>query len=287
MMKERYLCLRCVIPAGIEESLPELLAPWRVLGAEIGEPSYRGVRATVFLSANDADGAEGVRRVLLDHGASEVELGELEAADWLAGFREQVRPFEIGRLWWIDPHPENPTAAPPGRHRLVIEPRMAFGTGTHESTRLVLLALEELEVMGRTVLDVGTGSGILALAAERMGARSVVGLDIDPTAVWVASETARQQEWAVAVDFILGSVGCLVGAPFDIVLCNMIASNFLPLADDLRNLVDESGVVVFSGVLRGELDAVSQALASSDLEVVSSRTAGEWASLNATTGKAL
>lgn len=286
-MTDTYLRVRGTIRAEIEDDLPHILAPFGVLGSEIGEAPEGRVSLEVFLAGSDGEAAEGVRRVLLEHGAGEVELGELEAADWLAGFREQVRPFEIGRLWWIDPHPESPTAAPPGRHRLVIEPRMAFGTGTHESTRLVLLALEELEVMGRTVLDVGTGSGILALAAERMGARTVVGLDIDPTAVWVASEIARQQDWAVAVDFILGPVGCLAGAPFDIVLCNMIASNFLPLADDLRSLVEESGVVVFSGVLRGEIEAVSQALASSDLEVISIRTVGEWASLNASTGMAL
>ena len=143
---DTYISIRCLIPSDLEDELPELLAPWKVLGTEIGEDSERGVLVSVFLRGDDAVGAEGVRRVLVDHGAQGVEQQSLEADDWLASYREQVRPFEVGGCWWIDPHPERPTAAPAGRRRVVIEPRMAFGTGTHESTRAILMALEELEV---------------------------------------------------------------------------------------------------------------------------------------------
>ena len=279
---DTYVSICCVIPAELEDELPELMAPWGVLGTEIGDRTDRGVRVTVFLPGADAQGAEGVCRLLLDHGAYDLERGLREADDWLAGFREQARPFEVGGCWWIDPHPDRPTAALAGRRRLVIEPRMAFGTGSHESTRAILLTLEDLEVEGRRVLDVGTGSGILSLAAECMGANMVVGLDIDPTAIWVASEIARQQDWPSRVNFVLGPIGCLGDVKFDIVLCNMIASSFLPLMRDLRELLGPTGVVVFSGLLGSEAASVSTALESNGLEVVSSRFLGEWASLLAT-----
>jgi len=279
--KDTYLSIRCSIPADLEDQLPVLLAPWGVLGTEIGDRTDYGIRVTVFLPGADADGADGVGRLLVDHGANDVERAWLETEDWLAGYREQVRPFEVGGCWWIDPHPDRPTTAPAGRRRLVIEPRMAFGTGTHESTRAILTALEEIEVLGRSVLDVGTGSGILAFAAECLGAESVVGLDIDPEAVWVAFETARQQEWPCAVSFVVGPIECLGGAEFDIVMCNMISSSFLPLAGELRNSLAPKGIAVFSGLLTSEVELVSGALMEVGFAIESQCNFGEWASLKA------
>jgi ribosomal protein L11 methyltransferase len=169
---------------------------------------------------------------------------------------------------------------------LVIEPRMAFGTGTHESTRAILVALEDIEVNGRRVLDVGTGSGILALAAECMGAESVVGLDIDETAIWVAFDTARQQEWSSRAIFVLGSLECIGGAEFDILMCNMISSSLLPLVGDLRNLLAAKGVAVVSGLLASEVESVSRALTEAGFAIESQCTLGEWASLKAVAASA-
>jgi ribosomal protein L11 methyltransferase len=278
-MKETYLSIRCVVQSDLEEELPELLAPWGVLGTEIGDGSDVGVSVTVFLPGVDLDGADSLCRLLVEKGAGDIRREVIEAVDWLAGFRETVRPFEVGGRWWIDPHPDRPTAAPAGRWRLAIEPRMAFGTGSHESTRGILMALEEIEVCGRRVLDVGTGSGILALAAESLGAVSVVGLDTDPTAIWVALDTARQQECPSHVTYVLGAVDCLNGAGFDIVLCNMVTSVFLPLVGDLRNLLAPAGVAVFSGLLASEVESVSRALMEAGFAVRSSVVLGEWASL--------
>jgi ribosomal protein L11 methyltransferase len=278
---ETYICIQCMIPRELEDELPEVLAPWPVLGTEIGKASGASVRVTVYLDGAEVDGAGGVRRALMAHGAQHVELGLLEPGDWLAGFREQIRPLEVGQHWWIDPHPDQPTAAPAGRRRLVVEPRMAFGSGTHESTGAILVELEDLEVEGSRVLDVGTGSGILALAAESLGAEWVVGLDIDPSAVSVAFEVLRQQEWPSGVKLVLGSVDCLGGAEFDIVMCNMIASNLLPLAGDLRSSLASAGVAVFSGLLASEAETVSAALTEVGFAITSRRDDGEWASLTA------
>jgi ribosomal protein L11 methyltransferase len=280
-MRETYLSIRCIIPEELEEELPELLAPWGVLGTEIGDRTDGGVVITVYLPEIDFDGAASLSRLLVDQGACEVDRKVVEAVNWLAGFRESTRPFEVGGRWWIDPHPDRPTAAPDGRRRLVIEPRMAFGTGSHESTQAILVALEDIDVRGRRVLDVGTGSGILALAAETMGAVSVVGLDIDETAIWVALETARRQEWSSLVRYVLGSVECIAGAEFDIVMCNMITSSFLPLARDLRDMLAQGGVAVFSGLLASEVESVSWALTEAGFVIPSRRILGDWARLTA------
>jgi ribosomal protein L11 methyltransferase len=220
--------------------------PWGVLGLEIGGRSDRGVMVTVYLSGADPGEADGVCLLLADRGADVEERELLEAADWLAGFRESTRPFEVGERWWIDPHPEKPTAAPPGRQRLVIEP---------------------------------TGSGILALAADHLGADTVIALDIDETAIWVASETARQQDWTSRVTYVLGPVGCIGRAEFDIVMCNMVTSIFLPLVSELRSALAPAGIVVFSGLLASEVKSVSGALVEAGFAIRSHRILGEWAGL--------
>jgi ribosomal protein L11 methyltransferase len=279
--KNTYISIRCVIPADLEDELPTLLGSWSVLGTEVHENSGDGVGISVYLSAANRDGAVAIRRVLIENGARSIVRESFDGDDWLESYRAQIQAFTVGIRWWIDPHPDQPTAAPPGRQRLVIEPRMAFGTGSHESTQAILMTLEGIEVDGRRVLDVGTGTGILALAADHLGAASVVALDIDETAIWVASETARQQEWTPRVRYLVGPIQCLGGAEFDIVMCNMITSNFLPLLDGLRDSLAPSGTAVFSGLLASEIEVVSTALTEAGFAAPSCRVFGEWASLAA------
>jgi len=283
-MKDTYLSIQCVIPANMEDELPALLAPLTILGTEIQTGPDGGVGVTVYLPGADSNGAAALRDILVDIGAQSVALKSIDADDWLAAYREQIQPFMVGSLWWIDPHPDHPTLAPPGRQRLVIEPRTAFGTGTHESTQAILTELEGIEVRGRRVLDIGTGSGILSLAAQWLGAEEVVGIDIDPAAIWVASETARQQEWPSRVAFVLGPLECLGGTKFDIVMCNMVSSSFLPLVDTLKERLAPNGLTVFAGLLASEIESVTSALIGAGFAIASRRILGEWASLTAIEG---
>lgn len=281
-MLEAYINLRCRIPKEHEEDLPDLMASWPVLGTEIGQELDGWVQVSAFLSVRDFHAAEGVTSVLASVGARDLDVETIEEEDWLAGFRDQVRPFSVGRLWWIDPHPDTPTPASDGRHHLQIEPRMAFGSGSHESTQLILLEMEELEILGASVLDVGTGSGILALASDRLGARNTVGVDIDATSIWIAREIAGQQVWSPRLNLAIGSMGCIGEGGFDVVLCNMITANFVPLLDEIRRALAAGGVAVFSGLLVVEIDPVKEALALAGLFVRSERHLAEWASLIAT-----
>src|SRR6185295_503064 len=113
-------------------------------------------------------------------------------ADWLAVWREQARPFPVGRTFFVDPREpgEDPVEVPACRRLLRLPARAAFGTGSHETTSLALELLEEADVRGRRVLDLGTGTGILAFAALLGGARSVVGFDVDPAAPFHARDNS-------------------------------------------------------------------------------------------------
>ena len=280
-MVDTYLSLRCLLPKHLEDELPELLRPFPVLGTAVDDPLGELVPVTVYFDNPRAEARQRARDVLERHGGVGFDLGSVAADDWLAAYREQVEAFAVGDSWWIDPHPEAPTPAPKTRRRLVVPPRMAFGSGSHESTRLVLEALEELELAAKAVLDVGCGSGILALAAERSGAAPVIAVDIDATAVGVAREIATQQEWSVGVHFAVGSVDCVTSGVFAVVLCNMISEHFAPMLGAMDRALSPTGALVLSGLMASEIDRVTALLAHSSLTVRETRTAGEWASLTA------
>jgi ribosomal protein L11 methyltransferase len=276
-----YLELTCRLPVGAEDHLHQALSEVRVLGAQVFESDGATSPLTVYLHVFQADDAARLRVLLEADGASCVEVRELEAQDWLAGWRESAAPFPVGRGWWVDPRPQEPSEAPPGRSRLVVEPRTAFGSGTHESTRLVLAALEDIPLAGRAVLDVGTGSGILAVAADRLGARPVVALDIDPEAVWVARRTAHEQEWPARPLLLVGPISAVGGGRFDVVLCNMITEEVRPLLPAIRGALKADGTAVLAGFLAAEDEAVRSDLARVGLVVRDHRRLGEWLSLTA------
>lgn len=278
---DAYLSLSCDLPPGVEEELPILLHQLSILGVEVGCGDGEKISVTIYLDRSQREVADLVADILVAQGADRIRIQPRAGEDWLANYRESVQPFAVGSHWWIEPHPETPSPVPPGRVPLVVEPRTAFGTGSHESTQLILTVLEEMEVAGSRVLDVGTGTGILALAADALGARFVVAFDIDPEAVWVARQTTGLQSWSPRVHYLLGPISCLGRADFDIVVCNMISKNFIPLLEDLRRLLASAGRLVLSGLLHVETEAVSKVLDEHGFEPGSQAVMGEWTSLTA------
>jgi ribosomal protein L11 methyltransferase len=288
-----YLCLVAELPAEREGALSETLAGLPVLGAQL-EPAAPGwLEVRVYLEPG-SPAAEWVAAALEALGVRALHSLREVSRDWLAEYRTRVRAHAVGRLWWMDPHPDQPTPAPKARLRLVLEPRMAFGTGSHESTQLVLLALEALadrgvaagtaateSLAGRRVLDVGTGSGVLALAADRLGAAWVVGLDVDPEAIWVARQTAGEQEWTAQPHYLIGPLSSLGPSRFDLVLCNMIPEQLVPLLPDLKRRLAADGRLLLSGLLEEQRGEVEGRLAEVGLQVVETRRLAEWAGLEA------
>lgn len=276
-----YLEIRGTIPKEAEDGLAGELSRWSILGVSI-EPEADGrVEVGVWVGESDGHLVERIQKLLTDLGASSVASYSREARDWSAEWRRRMVAFEVGERWWIDPHPDCSTDAPGNRLRLAVEPRAAFGSGTHESTRLVLMQLEDVDCEGRRVLDVGTGSGVLAVAADRLGADVVVAVDTDPIAAWEARETARKQDWRCRPLVAAGAVDCLDRIEFDVVLCNMILSEFSPFLDRLSRVLTSDGSVVLSGILGCERTAVESLLGECGMKVVGEKELGEWISLRA------
>jgi ribosomal protein L11 methyltransferase len=277
-----YLTVTCRLPASAEELLAGALERWPVLGCQV-ENAGTEVDVTVFIEARQGGAVPGVCEGLLALGARELGTGHFAEQDWLAEYRRYAQPRAIGSLFWIDPHPHAHTPPSEERVHLVVEPRQAFGSGSHESTQLVLLLLEDLPVAGQRVLDVGTGSGILALAARALGASWVVAFDIDLEAVCIAHQTVAAQPQRLPVSLFAGSTSAVRGqARFDLMLANMIPLEVGPLLVDLKLLLAPGGFLVLSGLMADQRDAVEAELATCGLAVRKTRELQEWVALACT-----
>lgn len=170
-----------------------------------------------------------------------------EDRDWVQSARDLLQPMEVGERFFLAPEwRDDPT--PAGRFRIVVNPGLAFGTGVHETTRLCMEALEEFVKPGGRVLDVGTGSGILARAAGLLGAGSVYACDTDPVAV----EISRSG--------FVGSVDAVATASVDLVVANISPETIVRLAPDLVRVLRAGGILLASGLERPEVEQVRAAL---------------------------
>jgi len=222
-------------------------------------------------------------------------IGELQTrllhdADWAEAWKAHFPVMRVGRRLVIRPTWRRHRAEP-GDVVLALDPGMAFGTGLHPTTRLCLTALEGVADRGRLargaagdgtarVLDVGCGSGILSIAAGRLGAGEVTGLDTDPIAVEASIANARRNRLGRRLRFRRGSLPS-GEAPFDVVLANLIASLIVTIARVLHDELRPGGVLLASGIFVDREGEVAAALAQVGLRVTDRSAEGDWVALAA------
>ena len=187
--------------------------------------------------------------------AKAVKLVRLPDQDWETAWLDQYQAIEITpELWvypgWLTPQDSIKTV-------VKIDPGMAFGTGTHETTRLCMQALAGLDLRAVSVLDYGCGSGILAITALKLGASRAVGIDIDPRAETVSRENAHSN--GVASSFAIQSTAELDTKTFDVVIANILADALIELAPVLITHVEDDGRIILSGILSKQADEVAAA----------------------------
>jgi ribosomal protein L11 methyltransferase len=182
-------------------------------------------------------------------------LERLEDDDWVRRSQSQFAPLQIGNRLWVGPSWH---AAPPGIAAVTLDPGLAFGTGSHPTTRLVLQFLAREVAAGESLLDYGCGSGILAIAAAKLGAAPVAATDIDPAALETAAANALAND--VALD--LGAPQDLGPGSFDIVVANILAQPLIVLAPLLAARTAPRGRLALSGILEPQAAEVAQAYAA-------------------------
>ncbi|NMB45211.1 MAG: 50S ribosomal protein L11 methyltransferase [Firmicutes bacterium] len=201
----------------------------------------------------------------------------LTESDWANSWKEFYHIQRIGERVVIKPTWE-PYSASTGDIVLELDPGMAFGTGEHETTRLCLIQLEKWIWPGCLIYDIGTGSGILALAAAKLGAEAVIACDLDPVAIAVARENVARNGMQAKVAVQMGSVDSITGQA-DLIIANIIADVILEILPGVVDRLVEGGYFIAGGIIGERRDEVVQALEASGLTLVDESAGNDWVCL--------
>ncbi|MBS5937175.1 50S ribosomal protein L11 methyltransferase [Clostridium sp.] len=217
---------------------------------------------------------EELKSIGLDLGEAKVESEKMYEEDWANNWKKYYKPTKVGerivvRPIWEEYKEENDELV------LVLDPGMAFGTGTHETTRMCIQSLENYVKEDSVVFDVGCGSGILAIAAAKLGAKKAVGVDLDPVAVESAKENVGYNNLD-NIEVLYGNLVEVIDGKADIVVANIIAEVICILTEDVKRVLKDDGYFITSGIIHDRVDMVTKKLEETGFEVVEINKDGEW-----------
>ena len=270
---------------------------WDYVDEDLEKEMQGKSRVTFYLQADEEGFAKmGEVRIALENlkktaqacGTLLMTMDSLQDADWENNWKQYYKPMEIGeRLLvipqWEQEDPKVRKALEGGRVPLILEPGLTFGTGSHATTRLCLTALEQAVQGGEKVLDLGCGSGILSIAALKLGAASALAVDIDDKCLDVAYENAAlngigKDTYTVKVGDVLsdGAIRAEIGGGYDVVVANIVADVIIGLAPVVPSLLAPGGVFLCSGIIDDRAEEVAAHLREAGLEITETRSADGW-----------
>ena len=292
-MAMKWLELSAYVESSEAEVVAEVFGRFASGGVAIEDASQRQARVRIFLPVDDSlsrkrlELEEALSRLAL---VSHIELlqSEIEEQEWEAAWRKHYHTLRLGERLVIKPAWEEYRARA-GEVVIELDPGMAFGTGEHATTRLCLLALERHLRPGMVVLDLGTGSGVLAIAAAKLGAASVLALDTDPTAVGVARGNVEANGVAGVVTVEEGTLswrGGLWQRGYDLTVANITAYVIQELSHPLVRSLKAGGVLIAGGI-DGELEGgVVDGLGGAGARIVEVLAEDRWRAIVARAGEA-
>ena len=276
--------------AEFESFLEENRAYWDYIDETLQEKLQGLSCIKLYLEAADDAGLSRLKSLLQNLRETREELGALEMSlkplpdtDWEESWKENYPPQPIGEKLLVLPY-WMAQADTEGRLPVILDPGLTFGTGAHPSTQMVMEAMEEIVKPGFACLDLGSGSGILSIAALRLGAKTAIGVDIDNKAEGIARENAAYNGFA-APEFtaMTGNVTAdrplmeaLEQARYDLVLVNIVADVIIGLAPVLPRFVDQNATLICSGILDSRLTEVVAALEQAGFAITARREREDW-----------
>lgn len=219
----------------------------------------------------------------IDKGKGLIHWREIQEEDWASAWKEHFYPVKVGERIVVKPSWREYTAVP-GDILIELDPGMAFGTGTHHTTSMCLRVLEEIVTPGATVFDIGTGSGILTVAAAKLGAAAVRAVELDPVAVRVAGENIAINQVASTASVVQGDLLTGVNGQADIVVANIIADVIIAMLPDVPARLKEGGLFLASGIIAERMRDVSAAILAQGLIPEKVLEEGGWVAVLARKG---
>lgn len=241
------------------------------LPEEVAESDIRQRLADVFHTVREAGLSVGTAE-------STITMQRIDESSWEDAWKQEYQPIEIGdRLVivpkWLADNPEYDQQRIP----ILLEPGMAFGTGTHQTTQLCLRALEGLDLHAKRVLDIGCGTAVLAIAAAKLGATDVTAIDIDPVAVRIARENVRENDVASTVRVWEGDLlSPVTEGGFDVAVANILRDVVIALTPQAATVVKPSGVLIVSGFIQSQVSAVQDAMERAGFQVDQQHSIDDW-----------
>jgi ribosomal protein L11 methyltransferase len=283
-MSTQWLALKLCVPAAVSEAVCNFLFECGTSGLQTDDDNGQTSITAYF---DTIPPVEAIRRFLDDiggpDGAAEfypLHVTEIAEQDWAENWKQHFAAQVVGRQLYVCPPWDS--ACPPHRIRIVIEPGMAFGTGLHATTRGCLELLEAAVERTRTDrgLDLGTGSGILAIAMAKLGVPDVRAVDIDPVARAVAADNAARN--GVADRIVVSDSLEAAGGPFDLVVANLFANALIESATRLVARTESRGSIICAGFLTDDEAAIRDAYQRTGWSVAARREEGNWVTLQFT-----
>lgn len=236
------------------------------------------IRFTIYLDdIADNDEREAKIMAYIKELGGEFSKEIIDDSDWKNNWKKFFKVLKPNKTIVIVPTWEE-YEKKDGEEIIKLEPGMAFGTGSHETTSLCIKKLEEYMKPGMKVLDIGTGSGILSIAASKLGASEVLGVDIDPMSVYVANENKKLNEVTNA-EFIVGDLLSKVNDKYDIVVSNILAEVIVTMTGDLHKFMNKDGIFISSGILKVKSAMVIDSLEANGFDILNVEDLNEWTSI--------
>lgn len=222
---------------------------------------------------------ENLKNFEINVGENILTFAEVDEEDWANAWKQYYHPVKISERFTIVPTWEDYTPVSTDELIIELDPGMAFGTGTHPTTVMCLQALEKVVKKGDSVIDVGTGSGVLSIGAAMLGASKVHALDLDEVAVTAAKENVELNKVSNKVDVVHGNLLDTVKEPADVVVANILAEIIVTFTDDAFSIVKPGGYYVTSGIIGIKKDLVRDALISSGFEIEEVLMMEDWVAI--------
>ena len=267
-----------------EDFLQENRSCWDYIDEELQQQLEGLSRIKLYLEDTDAQGQEKLRDLVTKLELT-MEVKPMQEENWEESWKDNYPPQPVGKSLVVLPYWLADTET--DRKKVILDPGLTFGTGAHPSTQMVMEFMEETDLAGASCLDLGSGSGILSLTALRLGAKTAVGVDIDPKAEGIARENAAYNGFG-SPEFtaLTGNVTAdktlmerLAGERYDLVLVNIVADVIIGLAPVLPNFLDEKTMLLCSGILDTRLNDVLQVLEKAGIEVTRIKEKEDWRSI--------